>query len=117
MDAIGRLVGVWFEEIGSLRSRGNFAYPYRLPYPDASVDILVTDQVIELAAHFADVRYVEKSFLTHSPNRRGRMPPIAGAPSQPLFALYRGLLVTRHRGAGLRRFRCTQYLSRPGVWL
>ena len=43
----------------------------------------------QFAAHFDDVRYVEKSFLVHSPNRRSRVLSRLGGAFPSLFALYR----------------------------
>ena len=40
-------------------------------------------------SYFADVRYVERSFLKNSPNPRGRMLYRAGCAFTPLFLLYR----------------------------
>ena len=41
------------------------------------------------AAHFADMRYAERSFLANSPHRRGRVLSRLGQAFPPLFALYR----------------------------
>jgi ubiquinone/menaquinone biosynthesis C-methylase UbiE len=43
----------------------------------------------QFATHFDDVRYVEKSFLVHSPNSRGRVLARLGRAFPPIFVLYR----------------------------